>query len=119
MTQLHEGKYSKEALVTGKLKKGMTFHEKVWALTARVPAGKVVTYGDIAKKLDSTAYRAVGQAMNRNPYSPAVPCHRVVGSTGKLTGFARGLAKKEAMLREEGVEVENGKVNLKTCRGKL
>jgi len=74
-----------------------------------VPAGKVTTYGEIARRLRSHGARAVGNALNRNPYAPAVPCHRVVGSTGKLTGFAGGLPKKAKMLREEGVAVDAGK----------
>ena len=97
----------------GKILPGMTFNQKVWALCARVPAGKVTTYAEIAKALKSKGYRAVGNALNKNPYSPAVPCHRVVGSTGNLTGFAGGLAKKKAMLAKEGVELtRSGKVVL-------
>src|SRR5688500_16523666 len=83
----------------GKLRPGMSFNERVWALTARIPAGAVVTYGDIAAALGSPGgSRAVGNALNKNPYAPAVPCHRVVGSDGKLTGFAGGLPMKERLL---------------------
>src|SRR5215204_6071137 len=91
----------------GKLTPGMTFNQKVWALCARVPAGQVTTYAEIARALKCKAYRAVGNALNKNPYAPAVPCHRVVGSTGDLTGFAGGLAKKRALLTTEGVEIKN------------
>lgn len=91
------------AIKSGKLTEEMNFNQKVWALTARIPKGKIVTYGDIAKALKTKAYRAVGNALNRNPYAPAVPCHRVVGSTGSLTGFAGGLDKKHQLLTEEGV----------------
>jgi methylated-DNA-[protein]-cysteine S-methyltransferase len=91
----------------------MTFEEKVWAVTARIPKGKVATYGWVARQLKSTAYRAVGRALNRNPYAPAVPCHRVVGSSGALTGFAGGLEAKERLLKGEGVELARGKVDLK------
>jgi methylated-DNA-[protein]-cysteine S-methyltransferase len=94
----------------GKLVPGMTFNQKVWALCARVPAGKVTTYGEIAKALKTKGYRAVGNALNKNPYAPAVPCHRVIGSSGALTGFASGLAKKKALLAKEGVEVRNDRV---------
>jgi methylated-DNA-[protein]-cysteine S-methyltransferase len=94
----------------GRIREGMSFCEKVWAVTARVPKGKVTTYACIARALGGNAYRAVGQALNRNPYAPAVPCHRVVGSNGALTGFAGGLAKKRRMLEEEGVAVEKGRV---------
>lgn len=90
----------------------MTFSEKVWALTTRIPVGRVTTYGRIAERLGSHAARAVGQALHRNPYAPDVPCHRVVGSDGHLTGFAGGLAKKLRMLRDEGVTITGDKVDL-------
>lgn len=91
------------SLLQGRVTPDMNFVEKVWALTAQVPAGKVTTYAALAAALDSQAYRAVGMAMNRNPYAPAVPCHRVVGSDGRLTGYAGGLSKKLRLLREEGI----------------
>ena len=91
----------------GQLRPGMTFNERVWALTARIPAGKVVTYADLASALGTKGYRAVGNALNKNPYAPAVPCHRVVGSNGSLTGFAGGLDKKQRLLVEEGVACDN------------
>ena len=91
----------------GRIVPGMNFNQKVWALTARIPAGKVTTYARIAQALGSKGYRAVGNALNKNPYAPAVPCHRVVGSNGSLTGFAGGLDKKERLLVEEGVACDN------------
>ena len=94
----------------GRIVKGMTFNEKVWAVTARIPKGKVVTYADIARALGSNGYRAVGNALNRNPYAPTVPCHRVVGSNGALTGFAGGLPEKKKLLAEEGVTVRGNRV---------
>jgi methylated-DNA-[protein]-cysteine S-methyltransferase len=97
---------------SGQLVDGMSFCQKVWALTARIPEGKVTTYGHIARHLGTHAYRAVGMAMNRNPYAPAVPCHRVVGSQGSLTGFAGGLPKKKAMLAAEHVPMRDGRVVL-------
>ena len=96
----------------GKILPGMSFNEKVWALTARIPAGQVRTYAWIAHELRSKGYRAVGNALNRNPYAPAVPCHRVVGSNGSLTGFAGGLEKKRKLLAEEGITMKNGRVVL-------
>jgi methylated-DNA-[protein]-cysteine S-methyltransferase len=97
----------------GKLSPAMSFNQKVWALTARIPKGKVVTYGDIARALNCTAYRAVGNALNKNPYAPSVPCHRVVGSDGSLTGFAGGLEKKRELLKREGLTLRaNGKLDL-------
>jgi methylated-DNA-[protein]-cysteine S-methyltransferase len=96
----------------GRLKPGMSFNEKVWALTARIPAGKVCTYADIASALNSKGFRAVGNALNKNPFAPGVPCHRVVGSDGRLTGFAGGLPKKEELLTREGVSVARGRADL-------
>ena len=90
-------------ILSGRTDPAMTFDEKVWALTCRVPAGKVTTYAAIARRLRSKAYRAVGSAMHRNPHAPQVPCHRVVGSDGSLTGYAGGLPRKTALLQLEGV----------------
>lgn len=99
-------------IAAGRLHPRMTFNERVWALCARVPRGKVTTYGEIARKLGTRAYRAVGNALHKNPYAPTVPCHRVVGSTGDLTGFASGLRRKQQMLEAEGVAVNNGRLSL-------
>ncbi len=95
---------------SGQLHKDMSFNQKVWAITARIPKGRVISYGDIARLLGTRAYRAVGNALNKNPYAPKVPCHRVVGADGKLTGFATGLNKKHRLLKAEGVAISNGKV---------
>jgi O-6-methylguanine DNA methyltransferase len=95
-----------------------TFSERAWLMITRVPAGRVTTYGDVAAALGSPkASRAVGMAMGRNPHAPDVPCHRVVGHDGKLTGFGGGLPKKQRMLREEGVPVEAGRVPLRARPG--
>jgi methylated-DNA-[protein]-cysteine S-methyltransferase len=65
------------------------FYQKVWKACAQIPKGTVRTYGWIAKKIGSPhAARAVGQALAKNPFSPKVPCHRVVGANGKMTGFS-------------------------------
>jgi methylated-DNA-[protein]-cysteine S-methyltransferase len=93
----------------GKITKDMSFNEKVWALTAQIPKGQVTTYAEIARRLKTKGYRAVGNALNRNPYAPGVPCHRVVGSNGSLTGFAGGLKKKQELLEAEGIPLKNGK----------
>lgn len=103
----------KTEIIEGHVTKDMSFNEKVWAICARVPKGKVTTYAAIARKLGTVAYRAVGNAMNKNPYAPRVPCHRVVGSDGSLTGFAAGLEKKKRLLQAEGVAFAKGKVDLK------
>jgi methylated-DNA-[protein]-cysteine S-methyltransferase len=104
--------FEKEILA-GKVADGMNFNQKVWAVCAAVPKGKVTTYAAIAKRLGTQAYRAVGNALNKNPYAPKVPCHRVVGSDGSLTGFAGGLEKKKRLLQAEGVHFANGRVDLK------
>src|SRR3954447_9532370 len=96
----------------GKLVNGMSFNEKIWALCAGVPKGYVTTYGELARAVGSKGYRAVGNAMNKNPYAPGVPCHRVVGSDGKLTGFAGGLPKKVKLLEEEGVAIKGQRADM-------
>lgn len=89
------------------------FQNKVYKLCKKIPKGKVSTYRELAKKLNSKAYRAVGTALNKNPYAPKVPCHRVINSDGKLGGFAKGIKKKINLLKKEGVEIKNKKINLK------
>jgi len=108
---LQSGIVSEADVKAGIILPGMSFNEKVWALVARIPTGKVTTYGSIALALGTQAYRAVGNAMNRNPFAPDVPCHRVVGSDRTLTGFATGLPKKQRMLRAEGVTMTGRKVD--------
>jgi methylated-DNA-[protein]-cysteine S-methyltransferase len=79
------------------------FHRRVLDELARVPYGEVVTYGELAARADRPrAARAVGTVMNRNPLPIVLPCHRVIGSTGKLVGYGGGLHRKEALLRLEG-----------------
>ena len=96
-----------------------SFNERCYEVLKKVPKGKVVTYKQIAKKLRSKGYRAVGNAMNKNPHAPKVPCHRVVCSDGKVRGFATGPKKKIAMLKKEGVNVLNNKIDLKKYGFKL
>ena len=91
-----------------------SFNERCYSALRLVPRGKVTTYKELAKMLKSKAYMAVGNAMNKNPYAPEVPCHRVVCADGSIGGFASGPSKKVAMLRKEGVEIQYGKINLKT-----
>ncbi|MDW8262273.1 MAG: MGMT family protein [Phycisphaerales bacterium] len=106
---------TERAILSGKLLPGMTFHQKIWALCSRVPRGKVATYADLASALGSRGYRAAGNAMNRNPYAPRVPCHRIVGSDGQLTGYAGGLSRKRNLLKQEGVRFVRGRVD-PACR---
>jgi methylated-DNA-[protein]-cysteine S-methyltransferase len=79
--------------------RGTEFQRRVWALIAEIPYGQTTSYGDLARRLGGDANaRDVGGAVGRNPLSILIPCHRVVGSTGKLTGYAGGLARKRALL---------------------
>ena len=78
------------------------FQKRVWEVTRRIPRGQTMTYGEIARQIGSPrAARAVGQAMARNHWPVVVPCHRVVGHGGQLTGFGGGLAMKQRMLEME------------------
>jgi methylated-DNA-[protein]-cysteine S-methyltransferase len=82
--------------------RGADFQKRVWEELLRIPYGETRSYGDIARKLgNAKACRAVGAANGRNPISIIAPCHRVVGSSGKLTGFAGGLEAKAFLLRLE------------------
>jgi methylated-DNA-[protein]-cysteine S-methyltransferase len=84
---------------------GTEFQKKVWRALLTIPFGETRTYAQIAKQVgDPKAVRAVGAANGRNPISIVAPCHRVIGSNGKLTGFAGGLDVKAQLLRLEGAE---------------
>ena len=79
------------------------FYRQVLGELARVPYGETTTYGTLAKRVDRpAAARAVGTVMNRNPIPIVLPCHRVVGSTGSLVGYAGGLDRKLTLLELEG-----------------
>lgn len=89
----------------------MPFDERVWALIKKIPRGKVATYKQVAIALGKpNAARAVGNACNRSPGMPRVPCHRVVKSDRSIGGYARGTGKKTALLGKEGVLIKNCKV---------
>jgi methylated-DNA-[protein]-cysteine S-methyltransferase len=93
----------------------LEFEARVWKLMKKIPKGRVTTYGLIARKLHTKAYRAVGNACRKNPYAPKVPCHRVVRSDGTVGGFGgrtsgSTIEKKIQMLRAENVEVRHGKI---------
>ncbi|GAA4894945.1 methylated-DNA-[protein]-cysteine S-methyltransferase [Stackebrandtia albiflava] len=78
---------------------GTVFQNRVWRALCEIPAGETVTYGALARRLGvPSAARAVGAANGRNPVSIVVPCHRVVGASGALTGYAGGVARKRALL---------------------
>ncbi len=82
---------------------GTDFQKQVWQALLTIPYGTTRTYGEIARQLNHPqSVRAVGGAANRNPVSIIAPCHRVIGASGKLTGFAGGLERKNKLLRLEG-----------------
>ncbi len=104
---LQEALNQLEAYFAGKLKtfsldlclNVTPFQKKVLTALRRVPYGETISYGELAKKIGNPkAGRAVGQANARNPISIVIPCHRVIGSTGKLTGFGGGIAVKQTLL---------------------
>ncbi|MBV8714211.1 MAG: methylated-DNA--[protein]-cysteine S-methyltransferase [Chloroflexi bacterium] len=85
---------------------GTDFQRRVWAALLQIPYGKTTTYGQLASELgDPKAMRAVGLANGRNPISIIVPCHRVIGSNGSLTGYGGGLPRKQWLLAHERGEV--------------
>lgn len=103
-----------EAYFSGRLKRfsfpvageGTDFQQRVWNALLKIPYGETASYGDIAKVIGQpTASRAVGMANGRNPISIIVPCHRIIGTGGKLVGYGGGLARKKSLLRLEGVAV--------------
>ena len=92
--------------------KGTPFREAVWKLLLKIPYGKTTTYGDLAKKIAGQrnlvrmSAQAIGGAVGHNPISILIPCHRVLGADGSLTGYASGLEKKMFLLQLEGIQVK-------------
>lgn len=86
------------------------FENNVFDLCSKIKKGQVSTYAEIARAIgNSKASRAVGNALNKNPYKH-VPCHRIVCSDGRIGGFAHGSRKKQKMLESEGIEIKNRKI---------
>jgi methylated-DNA-[protein]-cysteine S-methyltransferase len=86
--------------------KGTEFQKRVWAELLKIPFGKTISYKDLSVKLgDIKAIRAVGTANGANPVSIIIPCHRVIGSNGSLTGYAGGLWRKKWLLEHESREL--------------
>ncbi|MFC2369378.1 MAG: methylated-DNA--[protein]-cysteine S-methyltransferase [Selenomonas noxia] len=86
---------------------GTAFQQSVWEILRTIPYGQTVTYGAIARRIEQNtgcrmSAQAVGGAVGRNPISILIPCHRVVGTNGSLTGYAGGIDKKERLLQWEG-----------------
>lgn len=90
---------------------GGAFRQSVWRILCKIPYGKVITYSDVARIMatemgkTSMSSQAVGGAVGHNPISVIIPCHRVVGVNGSLTGYAGGIAKKIKLLEHEGVDM--------------
>jgi len=90
---------------------GSEFRQMVWKILCSIPYGQVMTYGEVAKeaavlmKKDKMSAQAVGGAVGHNPISIIIPCHRVIGTNGKLTGYAGGIDKKQKLLELEGVDL--------------
>ena len=81
--------------------KGSPFQNRVWELLLQIPYGNTITYGELARKLGCKSAQAVGGAVGRNPISILIPCHRIMGAGGKLTGYAGGVERKGALLKLE------------------
>ncbi len=87
---------------------GTPFQRLVWDALREIPYGETISYGELARRIgQSNASRAVGLANGKNPISIVVPCHRVIGSSGKLVGYGGGLARKQTLL-----ELEQGRARL-------
>lgn len=84
--------------------------KRVYDLCKKIPKGRISTYKEIAKKLNTKAYRAIGNVLKKNPYSPIIPCHRIINSNGKIGGFATGIKNKIKLLESEGVKVKNNRI---------
>ncbi|MBI5838147.1 MAG: methylated-DNA--[protein]-cysteine S-methyltransferase [Candidatus Eisenbacteria bacterium] len=93
--------------------RGTDFEWQVWEILLTIPYGKTRTYGELARDLGGVELsRAVGGAVGSNPVAIIVPCHRVIGADGSLTGFGGGLPRKEKLLRLEGVDLDGPQMAL-------
>lgn len=90
---------------------GSNFQKAVWKHLCQIPYGEICTYGELAEIIrkeqgkQKMSYRAIGQAVGNNPISIIIPCHRVIGSNGSLTGYASGIKTKLYLLKHEGVDI--------------
>lgn len=95
------------------LSKFTEFEKTVFQITQRIPKGKISTYGQIARIMGNKYYaRAVGNALNKNPYQIIIPCHRVIKSNGKIGGFSSGTEKKIKLLKKENILIKNNSIDL-------
>ena len=91
---------------------GTAFQKSIWASLEKIPFGRVLSYRDIADMISNRkAVRAVGAANGRNPIGIIIPCHRVIGSDGSLTGYAGGIERKLWLLKHEGIDVKKLKIH--------
>ena len=88
----------------------MNFNQQCYKLLSQIPKGKISTYKEIAKALNTKAYRAVGNAMAKNPNPIIVPCHRVINNNGLIGGYGLGVDKKITLLQKEGITIRKGRV---------
>lgn len=95
----------------------MKFSEKVYRLTKRIPRGRVSTYGEVARALNTKAYRAVGNALKNNKHPDIIPCFKIVKSNGEVGGYSgsdpKNIKKKIQKLKSNGIKVKGGRINLK------
>jgi methylated-DNA-[protein]-cysteine S-methyltransferase len=99
--------------VVDALKEETQFEKDVYVACFKIPKGKVSTYKRIAEEIGKPkAYRAVANALHKNPLSPVVPCHRVVGSDGAFGGEKKGAEWRRNMVKKEGIPIEKGKVKI-------
>ncbi|MDB9517744.1 MGMT family protein [Roseofilum reptotaenium CS-1145] len=87
-----------------------SFHQKCYELLTKIPQGQVTTYKEIAKALNTKAYRAVGNAMARNDNPIVIPCHRVVKSNGEIGNYRLGVPRKKELLLNEGITIKNNRI---------
>jgi methylated-DNA-[protein]-cysteine S-methyltransferase len=88
----------------------MNFNQQCYELLSKIPKGKISTYKQIAKTLNTKAYRAVGNAMANNPNPIIVPSHRVIKSNGLIGGYVLGIKKKISILKNEGITIKKGEI---------
>jgi methylated-DNA-[protein]-cysteine S-methyltransferase len=87
---------------------GTPFQKQIWKEVLAIPYGQVCAYQDVANNINNpSACRAVGRANSQNPIPIIIPCHRVIGKSGKLTGYAGGLDRKQTLLESEGINIED------------
>ncbi len=90
----------------------MDFNQKIYNLLLKIPKGKVSSYKALAEKLNSKAYRSVGNALNKNKHPNTYPCYKIINSSGKLGGYSKGLKLKIKKLKADGIKINSNKIDL-------